>query len=528
METPVKDTLYFGGDILTLEPGLHAEALLVRGERILALGTADELRALSPQADRVDLAGRALLPAFIDAHSHLSAMANRLLQVPLADADSFEEIRRRIAAFVADNGVQPGAWVIASGYDHNALAERRHPTLALLDAAAPDNPLLLQHQSGHMGVFNSRALVRLGVTPDTPAPAGGRIGLADGQLTGYMEEAAFLAFQQQVPLPDLQALTGAFVRAQRCYAAHGIATVQEGLLPEQLFPVYQALLQRSLLTLDTVAYPSPEAFDRACALFPSSGYERHLRIGGMKIFLDGSPQGRTAWLRAPYAGSGDCGYGTMTDAQVEGALRLAAARGVQLLAHCNGDAAAAQFLRAVRAVSAEYPNFAALRSVMIHAQLLGLDQLEEVRALGILPSFFVAHVYHFGDVHLQNLGVSRAAALSPARSALQAGIRFTFHQDAPVIEPDMLETLWCATCRRTRAGVWLGPDQAIGTEDALRAVTADAAYQYFEEGTKGTLRPGKRADLVLLSGNPLTTPPEDLRSLQVEATIRGGETVYRR
>ena len=343
-----------------------------------------------------------------------------------------------------------------------------------------------------------------------------------------MEEAAFLAFQRQVPLPDLQALTSAFVRAQRCYAAHGIATVQEGLLPEQLFPVYQALLQRSLLTLDTVAFPSPEAFDRACALFPSSGYERRLRIGGMKIFLDGSPQGRTAWLRKPYAGSDDCAYGTMTDAQVEGALRQAAARGVQLLAHCNGDAAAAQFLRAVRAVSAEYPNFAALRPVMIHAQLLGLDQLEEVRALGILPSFFVAHVYHFGDVHLQNLGVSRAAALSPARSALQAGIRFTFHQDAPVIEPDMLETLWCATCRKTRAGVWLGPDQAIGTEDALRAVTANAAYQYFEEGEKGTLRPGKRADLVLLSGNPLTTPPQDLRSLQVEATIRGGQTVYRR
>ena len=197
METPVKDTLYFGGDILTLEPDLHAEALLVRGERILALGTREELGALSPHAERVDLEGRALLPAFIDAHSHLSAMANRLLQVPLAGADSFEEIRRRIAAFLAGNGVQPGAWVIAAGYDHNALAERRHPTLALLDAAAPDNPLLLQHQSGHMGVFNSRALARLGVTPDTPAPAGGRIGLVDGQLTGYMEEAAFLEEMQE-------------------------------------------------------------------------------------------------------------------------------------------------------------------------------------------------------------------------------------------------------------------------------------------------------------------------------------------
>ena len=453
-------------------------------------------------------------------------MANRLLQVPLAGADSLEEIRRRIAAFIEDNAVPPGTWVVASGYDHNALREGRHPPLALLDAATPNHPLLLQHQSGHMGVFNSRALALLGVTPDTPAPEGGRIGREGGRLTGYMEETAFLAFQKRVPLPDLNSLLDAFVRAQRQYAAHGIVTVQEGLLSEQLFPLYQALRQEGRLLLDTVGYPDPDAFDRARALFP--GDAGRFRIGGMKIFLDGSPQGKTAWLREPYAGTDDCAYGTLTDEQVRRALRQAAARGVQLLAHCNGDAAAAQFLRAVRAVSAEYPNFAALRPVMIHAQLLGLDQLEEVRALGILPSFFVAHVYHFGDVHLQNLGVSRAAALSPARSALQAGIRFTFHQDAPVIEPDMLETLWCATCRKTRAGVWLGPDQAIGTEDALRAVTADAAYQYFEEGTKGTLRPGKRADLVLLSGNPLTTPPEDLRSLQVEMTIRGGEPVYRR
>lgn len=522
------DTLYFGGDILTLEPDLSAEALLVRDGRILAVGAREEMRALSPQAEHVDLDGRALLPAFIDAHSHLSAMANRQLQVPLGGAGSFEEIRRRIEAFLRDNAVQPGAWVLANGYDHNVLAERRHPTLALLDAAAPDNPLLVQHQSGHMGVFNSRALALLGITLDTPAPEGGRIGLEDGCLTGYMEETAFLTWQRRLPMPDLAALIGAYARAQQRYASFGITTVQEGLLPEQLFPIYQALQQRNLLMLDTVGYPDPDAFDRACTLFPGPGYDRQFRIGGMKIFLDGSPQGRTAWLRKPYVGTDDCGYGTMTDAQVRGALVQAASRGVQLLAHCNGDAAAEQFLHAVRAVSAEYPLLPALRPVMIHAQLLGADQLAEVRALGVIPSFFVAHVYHWGDVHLQNLGMRRAAAISPARSALEAGVRFTFHQDAPVIEPDMLETIWCAACRETRAGVRFGPAQAVSVEDALRAVTANAAYQYFEEADRGTLRPGKRADFVLLSGNPLKTPVEALRSLRVEQTIRAGETIYQR
>ena len=174
------------------------------------------------------------------------------------------------------------------------------------------------------------------------------------------------------------------------------------------------------------------------------------------------------------------------------------------------------------------PSLTSLRLVLIHAQLLGADQLDAVRALGVIPSFFVAHVYHWGDVHLKNFGPARAAAISPAESALRAGIRFTFHQDTPVIEPDMLETIWCACCRRTRTGKTLGPEQAVDPLTALSAVTITAAYQYGEESHRGSLSAGKRADLVLLSDNPLAAPPEQIRRIRVEETIRAGKTVFRR
>ena len=163
---------------------------------------------------------------------------------------------------------------------------------------------------------------------------------------------------------------------------------------------------------------------------------------------------------------------------------------------------------------------------MIHAQFLDRDQLPQLKALGMIPSFFVAHVYHWGDVHLRNMGPARAAVISCAASALRAGLRFTFHQDAPVIRPDMLETVWCAVNRVTRAGVPLGPEERISTLEALKAVTAHAAYQYFEEDRKGTLAPGKLADLTVLSADPLAIPPSALRDLQVLATYKEGRPVF--
>ena len=521
----METTLYFGGPIVTLEEPQYAQALVERGGRIAYVGDREEAERLAgPGARRVDLEGRALLPAFLDPHSHLLACAYARLQVPLGECAGWGEITDRLAKHVQERGIQPGEWVKGTGYDQNALAEGAAPDRFCLDRACPHNPVVIQHASGHAGVFNTLALERLGALD-------GDCGLerdGQGELTGRGEENPFLDLLGRIPMEGLEDVLRAFQGAQEEYASHGITTAQEGLLQPVMAPVYQEILRRGLLYLDVNAYVPPADYDRLRGQFAQgvSASPGTFQVAGMKIFLDGSPQGGTAWVREPYAGGG-CGTSTMTDGQVLSAFRQALDRDAQLLAHCNGDRAAEQYLTLLAQAEREAGK-KLCRPVMIHAQLLGLDQLERVKALGVIPSFFVAHVYHWGEIHVKNFGLDRAGRISPAGSALAWGIPFTFHQDSPVIPPDMLETIWCACVRRTKAGRVLGAEERIPVEAALRAVTQTAALQYGLERELGTLRPGKRADFVLLSGDPLRTPPEELKKLQVERTIRCGRTIWSR
>ena len=521
----METTLYFGGPIVTLEEPRYAQALVERGGRIAYVGDREEAERLAgPGARRVDLEGRALLPAFLDPHSHLLACAYARLQVPLGECAGWGEIADRLSRHVQERGVQPGEWVKGTGYDQNALAEGAAPDRFCLDRACPNNPVVIQHASGHAGVFNTLALERLGAL-------NGDCGLerdGQGELTGRGEENPFLDLLGRIPMDGLEDVLRAFQGAQEEYASHGIATAQEGLLQPVMAPVYREILRRGLLYLDVNAYVPPADYDRLRGQFVQgvSASPGTFRAAGMKIFLDGSPQGGTAWVREPYAGGG-CGTSTMTDGQVLSAFRQALDRDAQLLAHCNGDRAAEQYLTLLAQAEREAGK-KLCRPVMIHAQLLGLDQLERVKTLGVIPSFFVAHVYHWGEIHVKNFGLDRAGRISPAGSALAWGIPFTFHQDSPVIPPDMLETIWCACVRRTKTGRVLGAEERIPVEAALRAVTQTAALQYGLERELGTLRPGKRADFVLLSGDPLRTPPEELKKLQVERTIQRGRTIWSR
>lgn len=521
----METTLYFGGPIVTLEEPQYAQALVERGGRIAYVGNREEAERLAgPGARRVDLEGRALLPAFVDPHSHLLACAYARLQVPLGECAGWGEIADRLSRHVQERGIQPGEWVKGTGYDQNALAEGAAPDRFCLDRACPNNPVVVQHASGHAGVFNTLALERLGaLNEDCGLERDGQ-----GELTGRGEENPFLDLLGRIPMDGLEDVLRAFQGAQEEYASHGITTAQEGLLQPVMAPVYQEILRRGLLYLDVNAYVPPADYDRLRGQFAQgvSASPGTFQVAGMKIFLDGSPQGGTAWVREPYAGGGR-GTSTMTDGQVLSALRQALDRDAQLLAHCNGDRAAEQYLTLLAQAEREAGK-KLCRPVMIHAQLLGLDQLERVKALGVIPSFFVAHVYHWGEIHVKNFGLDRAGRISPAGSALARGIPFTFHQDSPVIPPDMLETIWCACVRRTKTGRVLGAEERIPVEAALRAVTQTAALQYGLERELGTLRPGKRADFVLLSGDPLRTPPEELKKLQVERTIRCGRTIWSR
>lgn len=524
-------TLYTGGPILTMGQPLYAEALLVDGDKIAAVGAKADLEALAGRCRRVDLQGAALMPAFVDAHSHFTQVALSFLQLSVEGVTTEQALVEAIQNYIKQEQIRPGEWVQVRDYDNNLLPGAAHPSMAALNAAAPRNPLFVQHKSGHIGLFNHCALERLGVTPKTPDPEGGRfVRDQEGNLTGCAEENALFAVQRKILLPGPRSLMQAYAKAQELYASHGIATVQEGMLDAQMLPLYTMLEQSELLQLDVVAYPDAAAYPKVKEQFPQciGQYHHHIRMGGIKMFLDGSPQGRTAWLSAPYEGEKEyCGYGTLSDQAVTDNFLLAAREHTQILAHCNGDAAAQQYLDCLERAEEQAPELAKLRPVMIHAQLLRPDQMPRLKVLGVIPSFFVAHVFHWGDVHIRNLGLERASRISAAASALRCGLRFTFHQDSPVIAPDMLETIWCAVERRTREGVLLGEEERIPVEQALRAVTIHAAYQYFEEDKKGILRTGANADLVILDRNPMVTPGPELKNIQVLQTIKDGKTIYK-
>ncbi len=554
-------TLYYNGTVITMEEPFCAQAVLEEDGVIRAVGTLEEVRAAAAGKEPrlADLQGHTLMPAFIDPHSHFTACANATVQADLGEAGNFADIIRIIREFIRRENIPAGQWVKASGYDHNRLEEGAHPDRSVLDQAAPDNPLLVQHQSGHMGAFNTQALKWLGVDAGTRPPEGGIIAVKDGEPTGYMEETAFLQYIQKAPMPSPEEFLNAYRKAQRLYASYGITTVQEGMMSAPLGPLYELLLRSDILKLDLVAYMDIADADKLKRQFADhiGHYKHHMKIGGYKMFLDGSPQGRTAWLRRPYLPVGEaeeavavrdgkagdspsqpaqspvspahCGYPTLTDAAVKQNILRAERENMQLLAHCNGDAACEQYLREYAAALEELPGHQPgdIRPVMIHAQLLGIDQLDRVKALGIIPSFFLAHVYHWGDIHLANLGQERAERISPARSALERDIRFTLHQDAPVIRPDMMETVWCAVNRLTKNGRLLGAQERLSVADALRAVTINGAYQYFEEDQKGSIAPGKLADFVILEENPLEADPMELRSIRVLATVKSGSCIYR-
>lgn len=514
--------LYFGGPIHTMATRTDAQAVLAADGVVRAVGPAAMTMPEAADAQRIDLQGKTMLPAFLDPHSHFLACAHAMLQLSLGSARSFDELEALLCDYLSRTHLPTGEWLVARDFDPTMLREGKVPDRTELDRMVPNHPVILQHKSGHVGVLNSLGLERMGITPDTPDPDGGRIERENGRLTGYLEENAFLSVLHRLPPPDWQQLLQACDRAQEWYASFGIATVQEGMLTEEMTGVYETLCREKRLKLDVVGYAAYDAHRQIEQTLPKE--TPGFRLGGWKIFLDGSPQSRTAWLRTPYV-QGGCGYPVLRDEQADLAAMEAAETGRQLIAHCNGDAAAEQFLQAVAKAQAKVGPLQ--RPVMIHAQLVGLDQLPRLKGLGILPSFFVAHVYHWGDVHLENLGPARAAQISPAGSAGDLGLRYTFHQDSPVIPPDMLETVWCAANRITRAGAVLGGGERVSVYDALRAITIHAAYQYGEEDKKGSIAPGKDASFVLLDRDPLAVPPAELRHIRVVETICRGKTIYR-
>ena len=529
--------LFYNGDIITMENDTeNIEAVFVENGIIKKVGSEKELNHLkeNSEVEQFDLKGKTLIPSFIDPHGHLAMMGPFATMVDLSMCESFDDLIAALKGFIKENNIKKGEKVVGSGYDHNFLKEGIHPTKEILNQVSMDHPVFISHASVHMGCVNDAGLKLAGIDENTPDVEGGLIGRIEGssEPNGYLEEEGWMAAQRIIFNYTQEELLELASAGQDMYVKNGITTVQDGATSTDYLELFKTLGENNELKVDVVTYPLIMDNPDDIQSYPeyAKKYKNRLKIGGYKLFLDGSPQGKTAWMTEPYEGETSYrGYPWFKDEEVKKFASKAIDDDVQLLTHCNGDAASEQLLNNYELALSESdnPNKENLRPVMIHCQTVRNDQLDRMAALSMIPSIFIPHTYYWGDIHLKNVGEKRGSRISPAKSAFERNLKVNFHQDSPVVKPDMLETIWCAVNRITRNGVQIGPEECVTVYDALKAVTINGAYAYFEENKKGSIKEGKLADLVVLDDNPLKVDKLKIKDIKVIETIKEGKTIYK-
>lgn len=539
------DTIYLNGQIVTMDAEARTvEAVAVRGDEIVGVGSSTEIGLMAGPGTRVvDLEGRTMTPGFYAPHDHFpwaGAIAVTTVNLnsppmgPVQNIDGLVDALREKAA-----ETPAGDWIQGWGYDDTLIEDQRHPNRHDLDRVSTEHPIYISHTSGHLGVANTMALGMARITADTQPPPGGviRHEADTGEPDGVLEETAAWMVMGIVPPATVEQKLEGFRRAVQIYVEQGVTTtVITGGTAENVIDLQMAR-REGLLSLRVVTMVS-----KAAPGFPSpaeaggfvSGFgDNRLRLGGIKIVQDGSNQGFTGYFTEPYHTpfNGDPewrGYPARSREDLTAMVKGLHRAGYQIAIHGNGDAAIDDIIHAFREAQLDFPREDA-RHRIEHCQMVRKDQLDEIAELGITPSFFVGHVFYWGDRHRDIfMGPERAAGISPLKSSIDRGIRFTVHDDTPVTPVDPLQLIWVSVNRLTRSDQVLGPEERVSPLEAMRAMTIDAAWQNFEEDIKGSIEPGKLADLVILSDNPMTVDPFTIREIEVQETIVGGETVYLR
>ncbi|MDH5828384.1 amidohydrolase [Sphingobacterium faecium] len=548
------DTLYYGGPILTMEDdNPQVEAIAIKDGKILFAGSKQNAkRFIGDNTNQIDLENKTLMPGFIDAHGHITSRAGMSQAVdlspsPYGTVNNIPELQTTLKEYINKYQLDPTTPVMGNGYDDAIMEEHRHPTREELDAVSTTHPIIVIHASGHASVVNSAMLKLLQIPEDVKDPEGGhyRRDPKTKRLNGKLEEnASFMALMKLTALlpkpPETAGLSQSlkdFLAAQDEWFSYGQTTICDGRTMGVGLTLLREAAAKKLIKADIVYFPDFEANKKEWESFLPHymKYENNLKFGGFKFSDDGSPQGKTAWLTQPYlippeGQSKDYkGFPIFTDEVLYDDLKTIFSKNITAQLHVNGDAAIDQELRVIGKLRQEGIYKPELRATLIHVQNSRPDHISKIKDIGVIPSYFSAHVYLWGDWHYSSVfGPERAAFISPANAAKDAGITFTIHHDAPVTPPDLMTGVYAAVNRITRSGMVLGPEQRIKVIDALKAITINAAYQYHEEDIKGSLKEGKLADLVILNKDPLTIDPKELRSIQVLETIKEGKTVFKR
>ena len=536
------DLVIHGGPILTMagDAPSYAEAVVVEDGKIVFVGSkADALKRQAAGARELDLAGQTLMPGFIDGHAHAQqfgtqAVGANLLAPPDGDVNTIDDVVARLKTFAAGPDVKHTGWIIGMGYDDALLG--RHPTREDLDQVSTTMPVMATHISAHFAAVNSVALKLIGYDASTPNPEGGVIRReADGKTpNGVLEELAAIPHMLKALTPTTQDGKDYFLkRGLELAKSYGYTTTNEGRMFGPMHGVMVDAATRGLVDIDFIGWMDYTGRSELDAGF-SRSYVNHYRLGGLKVTLDGSPQGRTAWRTTPYLlppggqKPGYKGYPAIPDTdQVQAYLEEAYAKGWPVKVHVNGDAAIDQLFTALRPVVAKH-GVKPGQVILIHGQFIRADQVKELKALGIFPSLFPMHTFYWGDWYGKIVGPEVAQTISPMRSVLNTGLHASSHTDAPVALPNLMQVAWATVNRTSRSGVVIGPDERVTPYEAMKMITLWGAEQFGEGADKGSIEVGKRADFVVLSENPVTIDPAQINKIVVNETIKDGKSVWRR
>ena len=530
--------LFYNGHFYT-GPGYAASVLWAQGGRIRALGGPELLAAAPPELPRTDLGGGWALPGFNDSHLHLLDVGRGLASVDLFGASGPADIAARCAAFVRAHAVPPGQAVYGNGWNQDLFAgPHALPTRADLDAAVPDHPLLLDRVCGHIMLCNTAALRAAGITSQTPDPPGGGIDRGPGgEPNGLLRDNAAALVRPLLPAETPAACAGRWRAALAHAAAHGLTSVQTCDVRSRDWPTVLAALEELdaqdalplRLTLQCAMDTPADLQALWDAGYRPGAHGKRWKIGPLKLFLDGSLGARTAWLRGGYADApGTHGLCCLPMAEALALARKADAAGMQVVAHAIGDGAMEEMLDIIETLNAPRGGANPLRHGVVHCQVTAPGQWDRLAALGagaLVQPIFLDYDH---TIVTARCGAALAGTSYAFGDAVRRGLPVSYGTDAPVESLDPLRNLYAAVTRRPLSGgaPWQ-PQQAVTRAQALFCYTQGSAWQEFAEAEKGRLAPGFLADFTVLDRDYFTVPEADIPRLRVQATVTGGQVVYR-
>ncbi|KAB2722755.1 amidohydrolase [Brucella intermedia] len=533
------DTIVYNGTIWCGYEEGTVEALAVWQGKVLATGTKDQIWSLKGDKTRlIDLEGRFATPGLNDAHLHLISVGLTLKWIDATPqaAPTLQSLLDAIREKAAS--APPGTWIKARGYDQTKLDVGRHPHKSELDAVAPNHPVMLVRACGHVSIFNSKAFEMAGVDENFLVPEGGLIEQKNGVLTGMVAENAQGAVRRAIPKATTEEMIEAIEAAGNLLLSYGITSVMDAAVGQvagfdEIRAYNIAKLQKRLPVrtwLVLLGDPGPSIVEECYKAGLVSGVgDDMLTVGAVKIFLDGSAGGRTAWMSKPYLGDdNNIGVQILPDAELEALVLDAHKKGYQLACHAIGDAAIGQLITAYEKALVAYPD-PDRRHRIEHCGFSAPAQHERMKKAGIYPCPQQVFIYDFGDAYISVLGEERALSSYPLKTWKNLGFKPATGSDAPVCHPNPYPNIYSMLTRETGKGTVMDARECVTIEEALQVYTEFGAFSQKLENVKGKLVPGQVADIAVFTRNMLTAKPEEiLNDTHCVLTLRDGEVVFER